>query len=115
VYVTVGPGSVTVTVGPGSVAVTVTVTVSGGGGASVIVTVAVGVAVTVVVGQGRGLTLIRGLPRSLYAPLPIFFWAWPAPVVTGTSVVVLLQDLPLHARCLTLNLAAPSYLMETSR
>ncbi|RSN08592.1 hypothetical protein DMB42_21560 [Nonomuraea sp. WAC 01424] len=76
---------------------------------------AVGETVTVRVGQGSGVTLTAGLPLVLYVPLPSFFVLCPAPVVTGSCAVALLQDLLLHTFCFTVKRAAPSYLTDTFR
>lgn len=123
VTVTVLAGAVTVI---SAVAVTVvsTVTVAAGAagaadsvtvGPVVTVVVADGVAVTVLVGHGSTFMVTAGLPLVLYDPLPSFFDALPAPVVTGSSALVVLQDLPLHTFCFTVKRAAPPYLTETCR
>ncbi|GAA2369473.1 hypothetical protein [Nonomuraea africana] len=106
-----------------AVVVVATVTVAAGAadavtvGPVVTVVVADGVAVAVIVRVGQGSTFSEtlGFPFVLYDPLPSFFDAFPDPVVTGSVVEAVLQDLPLHTFCFTVKRAAPPYVTATSR
>src|SRR5690606_23922289 len=85
-----------------TVAVTVSVTVTGG-------------AVTVTVGPGSSHILVLGLPRSQWSPRPSRLLTWPEPSVTVSPTRTVRHLLRLQTRCLTLNLAAFSYVTVTSR